>query len=131
MKQENRNTFAAVGGSSLLVIFAVLSLTIFAMLSLNTALAQRRLTERSLAAIDAYYAADLKAETVFARLRAGERPEEVTQTENRYAYKVPLSQDQTLMVELEQGEAGWRILRWQLVADPEALRETLPVFQGG
>ena len=68
---------AAVGGSSLLVIFAVLCLTVFALLTLSTAAADSRLSQDAAAAVEAYYQADSQAEALWARLRAGERPEEV------------------------------------------------------
>ena len=43
--REGKNPAPMVGGSSLLVIFAVLCLTVFAMLSLTQAQADRRLPE--------------------------------------------------------------------------------------
>ena len=36
MKKQKKTSLPAIGGSSLLVIFAVLCLTVFALLSLNT-----------------------------------------------------------------------------------------------
>lgn len=45
--REGKNPAPMVGGSSLLVIFAVLCLTVFAMLSLTQAQADRRLARNS------------------------------------------------------------------------------------
>ena len=53
---------AAVGGSSLLVIFAVLCLTVFALLTLSTAAADSRLSQDAADAVEAYYQADSQAE---------------------------------------------------------------------
>lgn len=50
--------FGAAGASSLLLIFLVLFLTAFGVLSLVSARADRRLTGRALAASEEYYAAD-------------------------------------------------------------------------
>lgn len=67
----------ALGGSSLLVAFAVLALTVFALLSLSTVKADVRLADASAKAVEDYYAADTKAQEILARLRAGETVEGV------------------------------------------------------
>ena len=113
----------AVGGSSLLVIFAVLCLTVFALLSLGTVLAERRLADASAQAVTAYYGADAEAEIIFARLRNGELPENVLKTGNRYAYECAISDSRRLLVELEYRNGSWKVLRWQ-----EVVRA--PKFQG-
>ena len=51
-----------VGGASLLVVFAVLCLTVFALLSLSTVRANGRLSETSAQAVADYYAADCAAQ---------------------------------------------------------------------
>ena len=48
----------ALGGSSLLVVFAVLALTVFALLSLSTVRADARLGDAATEAVSGYYAAD-------------------------------------------------------------------------
>ncbi len=73
------------GGSSLLVIFSVLCLTVFALLALSTAQADGRLGEAASEAVKNYYRADTEAQTVLARLRSGEVPEGVTLTEKTAA----------------------------------------------
>ena len=52
----------AVGGVSLLVVFAVLCLTVFALLSLSTVRADARLSEASAQSVADYYAADCEAQ---------------------------------------------------------------------
>jgi hypothetical protein len=91
MKKERNATAPAFGASALLVIFSVLCLTVFAMLSLSTAQAERRLSDTSAAAARAYYAADLEAEEIFARLRAGEQVDAVTRTGSTYSYSCSIS----------------------------------------
>lgn len=58
MSERRRFSPPTVGGSSLLVIFAVLCLTVFALLSLSTVQADGRLSQTSAEAAQAYYAAD-------------------------------------------------------------------------
>ena len=130
MKRRNSFSVSAIGGSSLLAIFAVLCLVIFALLSLNTALAEKRLSEASAQAAEEWYAADLKAQEIFARLRAGEAVPGVEQTGSEFTYEIPVSGHQTLLVSLKKNENCWEILSWQAVAHPEDGNTTLPVWQG-
>ena len=102
-----------VGGSSLLVIFAVLCLTVFALLGLSTVQAGGRLSQASAQAVSDYYAADCRAEELFARLRAGELPAGVTQAGGVYSYTCPIAETRQLCVELQKTGDGWRVLRWQ------------------
>jgi len=120
---ERRKSSAQVfGGTSLLVIFSVLCLAVFAVLSLGTVRAETRLTEASAEAVSAYYEADCRAEEIFARLRAGETVPEVTVNGDIYAYSCPISENQTLCVELRAAAEGWTVIRWQAV--PAEIGET-------
>lgn len=130
MKRKEGLSLPAVGGSSLLAVFAVLCLTVFALLSLSTVQAQKRLSDAALASTQRYYAADLEAEEIFARLRNGEAVPGVTGSEGGYAYACPISESQTLFVELKKTGEGWTVLRWQAVAHPETIKEELPVWNG-
>ena len=109
----------AVGGSSLLVIFAVLCLTIFALLSLSTVQADSRMAEASYQAVQGYYEADVTAETILAKLRQGIVPENVTKEGNLYSYTCQVSDTQALEVEVQITEDSYRVLRWQLVSTTE------------
>lgn len=127
---------AAVGGSSLLVIFAVLCLTVFALLTLSTAAADSRLSQDAADAVEAYYQADSQAEALWARLRDGEQPEKVSEiTEETgstvYKYTVPISQEQELQVCLQLKDGIWTVMQWQAVstADWQA-DEDLTVWDG-
>ena len=111
MNKKNSRGFPIIGGSSLLVIFAVLCLAVFAMLSLSTAQADRRLADTSIQAVADYYAADSRAEEILARLRTGQMPEEVTQNGTVYSYSCINSPSQSLFVEVS--ENSWEVLRWQ------------------
>ena len=111
---------AVVGGSSLLVIFAVLCLTVFALLSLSTVQADGRLSEATAESVRAYYAADRAAEEVFACIRGGEIPADVAPCAcGGYAYACPISDTRTLCVEVHPTADGWQVVRWQAVTAGE------------
>jgi len=130
MKRKEQVSVPAIGANSLLVIFAVLCLTVFALLSLSTALAEKRLADASAQAVQAYYAADLQAEEIFARLRNGETVEGVQTDGTRFFYSCPVTDHQTLEVELEKEADSWRVCRWQVIAQSEPISEALPVWNG-
>lgn len=111
--------FPTIGGVSVLVSFAVLCLTVFALLSLATVRADGRLGEASAQAVSDYYTADREAQAILARIRMGEHPEGVTFSGSGmlYAdYVVPISDTQELQVSvLLRGvrDREYEILRWQ------------------
>lgn len=121
-----------VGGSSLLVIFAALSLTVLAMLSLSTARSGAELSRVSAEGTAAYYAADAQAEEILARLRGGETVEGVTSADGEtFAYEVPISQTQALSVCVRMADGTWEILRWKTVYTGEWVPdEEIEVWDG-
>lgn len=130
--REGRNPAPIVGGSSLLVIFAVLCLTVFAMLSLTQAQADRRLAQNSWSAVTGYYQADCQAQEILSQLRAGERPQGVTEEgENVFSYACPISDAQTLEVRVRLAGERYEILAWRAVftADWQA-DEDLDLWDG-
>lgn len=135
MHEERRFSPPAAGGSSLLVIFAVLCLTVFALLSLSTVQANGRLADASAEAASAYYAADCQAEEILARLRGGELPENVVKRHgpdgDTYFYTCPVSDTQLLEVEVRLRGADWTVLRWQTVSTADWQAEnTLDLWDG-
>lgn len=129
-KKESR-LFPPVGVSSLLVIFAVLCLTVFALLSLSTARADARLQQQTAAAVTGWYEADCAAEEILARLRNGEVPEGVTEHDGVYTYGCPISATQTLAVAVQVEGSDYVILRWQAVSTVDwQAGDQLPVWQG-
>ena len=120
-----------IGGSSLLVVFAVLCLTVFALLGFSTVQADKRLSDTSANAVTEYYAADLQAETILAQIRKGHVPEGVTHHNGIYSYVCPVSETQELQVEVWLEDAQWKIMRWQTVSTVEwKEEETLSVWDG-
>ena len=120
-----------VGISSLLAIFAILCLTVFAVLSLSTVRADQRLQEKSASAVEGWYAADTAAETVLAYLRAGKTVSHVEQDGNVYRYACKISETQALAVEVRVDGTAYEILRWQAVSTADWQADTsLPVWSG-
>lgn len=119
MNEKERFSPPTTGGVSLLVVFAVLCLTVFALLSLSTVQADRRMADASLQAVEDYYTADCEAWRVLALLLEGETPEGVTQDAGVYAYACPISQTQDLEVEVSLDGREYTILRWQAVSRRE------------
>lgn len=115
MKKNVRFGPTAVGTNSLLATYAILCLVIFALLSLNTVLAQKRLAEAGVQAVSRYYEADYQAEMILARLRSGEIVAGVDFHEDIYRYECVISEAQTLMVEVKCQQGEWEVLRWQTV----------------
>lgn len=106
----------AVGGSSLLIIFAVLCLTIFALLGLSTVQADARVAKASSEAAKGFYEADTRAEEILAELRQGRIPEGVTKKEQVYYYRCEISEVQALEVAVKITGDTYQVLRWQLVS---------------
>ena len=125
----------ALGGSSLLVVFAVLSLTVFALLGLSTVRADGRLGEASAKSVAAYYEADCQAQGILAQLRQGVVPKGVQAGpgEGEYTFTCPIDSTQQLLqarVRVDKG-GGYTVLSWQAV--PAAQWETddhIEVWEG-
>ena len=119
-----------VGGSSLLVIFAVLCLTVFALLGFST-VQEMRLSDASAEAVAEYYEAELQAETILCEIRSGNIPEGVNAAGDRYAWTCRISDTQELQAEIRFDGKDWEILRWQAVSTADWEEEnTLSVLNG-
>ena len=123
MKKNDRFSPPLIGGSSLLVIFAVLCLTVLAILSLSTTKAYDSLSESSAQSIRDYYAADTAAEEVLAGLRSDVSAEHLTLNGVRvsegagdtYSYEIAVNDSTELQVEVFIHGNTYSILKWQEV----------------
>jgi len=132
MGSERRFSPPAVGGISLLAAFAVLCLTIFALLSLSTVRANRRLADAAVQSTVDYYAADCEAQAILARLRAGEVPEGVERSGDLYTYVCLVSSTQELEVEVQVQGSDYTVLRWRTVPSGEwTASDGLELWDGG
>lgn len=128
---KDRSAPPTAGGISLLVVFAVLCLTVFALLSLSTVRADDRLGRLSAQAVMDYYRADTRAEEILAELRTGKISDEVTVDGASYCYTCPISDTQELQVEVKLDGDVYTILRWQAVPVGEwVVDDSIHVWEG-
>ena len=131
MEQNKKVRVPAIGGSSLLVVFTVLCLTLFAVLGLGTVQANIRLTDAAAEAVSAYYAADTEAEIILARLRRGDIPETVTRDGDVYQYSCPVTSRQMLAVAVRLTPTDYEVLRWQVISTAKwEADDSIHVWQG-
>ena len=116
MQNNKKSMPPLIGASSLFVIFAVLCLTVFTLLTLSTANADRKLSDVAANAACDYYKADLEAEKIVSLLRRGEIPDGVEVNKSIYSFSCDISPTQTLFVELSCEDGLWTVLRWQAVS---------------
>ena len=116
MDKHKQVGIPVVGGSSLLVMFAVLCLVVFALLCLTTAQAYGRLADASVRAVEEYYAADCRAEEILAQLREGTVPEGVSTEDGKtFTYQCTVSEKQKLQVTVCLTDSGWDVRQWQVI----------------
>ncbi|MDR1194549.1 MAG: hypothetical protein LBK98_10385 [Peptococcaceae bacterium] len=128
-----------VGSASIIMVFAVLCLTIFSVLTLVTARNDLALTESYARSVASYYAADTRAIAIYNQLAAGDAvfDEDIELSRapagggSLISYSVPIDSGQNLNVLLEETPAGLRIAEW-LVAEKEdwEFDDTLPIWDG-
>ena len=128
----NRKLFpSGLGISSLLVIFGVLCLCVFVLLSVSTVQSRQQLADAAQQRILDYYQADAQAQEILAQLRNGHIPQGVTKENGIYSYSCPISDSHILLVEVICDNTDYEILRWQTVAATQWLPEdSLPVWDG-
>ncbi len=122
MKQNTSRNF--IGITSIIFIFIVLCLSVFALLSVNSARQSLSSVQRSADAVTRYYAADSSAQLWIHQVKAeGPAGEDVLERE------FPISDSQTLRVALDG--ATFEILSYQVVNN-EVLEidDSLQVWQG-
>lgn len=142
--KKNNVTFH-VGSSSLLLIFVVLSLVSFSVLSLSSAVADKKMTDKLEAKTTAYYEACNQAEeqlhTISVSLQelynAGLSEEAYLKEAGKItSFMIAVSDTQNLEVVIEpiypqnKGDALYEITRWSLTAvSIPAQDNSLPVIQ--
>lgn len=121
--RRSHRSIISTGTASIVLIFVMLSLLTFAVLSLVSAQANLRLSRKSADRTTAYYEAENAANDILASLlQAVEEGDDARLAEmapDGYAsYEVPLGEDQVLAVELALPTDGrpLRITRWQAVS---------------
>lgn len=128
---KKRSLASPVGASSLMVIFAVLCLTVFAVLSLATARSGYRQAVSAAESVREYYEADCLAEEILALIRNGQTPQSVIENNGIYYYTCPISETQTIEVSVKAENGEYAVVRWQSVpADEWSAGEDMDVWDG-
>lgn len=109
-----------IGAFSLLTIFATLCLLTFSLLSLSTANANKKLSDKSVEAVKNYYSADFEAEEILSKIRGGVVPKQVKEIEeNIYSYECKISDKKNLSVEVMVDGQNYNIRKWNIVSTIE------------
>ncbi|MEA4815621.1 MAG: hypothetical protein VB120_02035 [Lachnospiraceae bacterium] len=135
-----------IGLSSLVVIFAVLCLTVFSVLSLSSAIVEKNLAEKSAASVKEYYEADFKAAEYVDKLKeiysfTGEFEDsslglefEIEEAlDGKYvSYAVPINESQAISVVLKFSVDKMNIEEWKVVQTGDwTPDDSLNVWDGG
>ena len=113
-KEKKSVPFLSIGSSSLLVVFLVLCLVIFAMLTLTGTQSDYRFSRQLADRRTAYYAACNQAEEQIASLDAAGELKHMTES---LSFQVQISDRQALFVELSpDGTDGYVISAWQTIS---------------
>lgn len=129
MKNEKRRSAPklTVGITSIVVIFAVLCLSIFSVLSLSTAASEKKLALRYAQSVTDYYTADSDCadtanafaglDAAGAAVKAAELGLDCREEDGAavISWSVPAGASLVLSAQLRVDAAGMRITRWQLV----------------
>jgi len=114
-----------IGSASILLVFAVLSMTIFSVITLNTALMDRTKTNVWKQAVAAYYEADTLAESIVSEILAAEQiPSFVRGIDinndihdadgNVFSFCLPVSEQKELYVEIAIFAGFYETREWRL-----------------
>ena len=130
------------GAASLVMIFCVLCLAVFATLTYVTADRERQLAELTAQRAADYYAADAEASRIVAALARGEAPDadvEITETLDFWndagslvEFRVPAGGEQELYVRVRlYPDGSYDILRWDTVFAGEwETNDTIDIWDG-
>jgi Na+-transporting methylmalonyl-CoA/oxaloacetate decarboxylase gamma subunit len=105
MKRKEKAPMVMVGGSSIITIFAVLSLLIFALLALSSASTNAKMIDKAADSVKKYYEADSSAEERLAQIRQ--------EADGEYSYSYSITDTTELSVLVEKEGSNYYILEWQ------------------
>ncbi|MDR1548484.1 MAG: short-chain dehydrogenase [Hungatella sp.] len=155
MAKQEKAYKANIGSPSLILIFIVMCLITFGMLSLSTAKSEWNLAERNASAVTEYYRADGEGEVFYqmVKKKAAEIREksldpqeckEFLAWEFSDAYEpdkgtitvnIPMERSQALYIELvldPEGQEDIRISKWKVIQTEDyEIDHSMPVWTGG
>lgn len=105
------------GAVTLVMIFCVLCMAVFASLTLMTARREAALTDLTAERAQAYYEADRVATERVAALAQGETPQDVTISGETASFTVSAGGSMQLKVHVRLDESGCSIEKWTTVFD--------------
>ena len=127
-----------IGSASIILIFAVLCMTIFALISFRTAIADKAMVDTQEQFVKEYYDADARAEQILAKiLEADIIPQEIngvsiTAEQETVSFVCPMSDTKALYVEVAVYENTYDILKWKIQdIGSWVIDDKLPVWTGG
>lgn len=131
-KDKQQSSFVNIGSSSLLIIFLILSLVTFAILSLSGAKSDYSFSQRLANHKTAYYEASNRAERILGQIDEALAANEtldgqqlegiaIQAEEGIITFSVPMEENQALLVELEvndytKNETYYTIKTWQIIS---------------
>lgn len=136
---------ASIGSSSLILIFIVLCLATFSILSLGNARREDMLSEKNAAAVKAYYEADSQAEEFVAMadraLKSGDGEDQAAEQLGSYYQAdtktcrtdIPMNAGQALKVELalDWEARTYRVLKWNVYQqEVYEIDQSTPIWTG-
>ena len=108
------------GAVSLVMIFCVLCLAIFTVLTYATAQREQKLSDVNARMAREYYEADTKAKQIVSDILAGKEPtvdhlKEETEFGTTYSFSIPAGGEQALTVQVAIDRGECTVLKWQTV----------------
>ena len=120
------------GVVSLVMIFCVLCMAVFAALTMVTAQREHSLAEMTAERAAAYYEADRAASAAVAAIARGERPDGVTFRGDEASFAAPAGGDTVLAVRVRMTETGCRVLQWRTAFSGDwETDDRIQVWDGG
>ena len=122
------------GAVTLVMIFAVLCMAVFAVLSVSTAEQAMALSELAASQAKNYYAADREAVFKAAALGSGAADVEGVTADadgGTAAFSEPIDDNQTLEVSLDITDGGVRVRRWETVYTGESAPDDMILLWDG
>ena len=114
MSKKNSSLGLPIGGPTLLMIFVILCINIFAVISYMSALRDYNLSEKAAEKIKQYYTADSKAEKMLSDIVNGSNKNDNL---TYFEYSIPVNQDMVLKVAVEISKLtnNYDIIMWKKI----------------
>ncbi|MGI5984518.1 MAG: hypothetical protein GXY01_04980 [Clostridiales bacterium] len=119
----NKGRYTGLGSTSLILVFSVLCLAVFSLLTLSLVNRENTLTQKFKASVENYYSADSMAVETAVKLRNalsdGKIPAKIngiaihSDSSGSYSFACPIDKEHSIAVRLKQEAETLKILSWQ------------------